>query len=321
MSEGLRALAAVQHDVFSTADAYRYGFDDRAIARAVYVKHWVRIRRGFFVHGEVWAQATPVARHLYVARAVVRSCGGNVVLSHITGALALGIVLLDPELSVVHVTRLDGRHGRLEHGVLHHRGPVDRDACLAVDDELLVAPTPMTVFGAMCLGSLDQAVVIGDSALNKGLVTDSELEREAVTWLHVPNTRTARFARLLLDGGAASAGESVGRQLFWHQRVPRPETQVLIRGPRGQTAYVDWYWREAKVVGEFDGKMKYRRDGAEGEDPGEIVFREKQREDWLLETDEVRFVRRMVWADIFRPEQTAARFREAIRRGLRGEQQ
>jgi hypothetical protein len=82
-------------------------------------------------------------------------------------------------------------------------------------------------------------------------------------------------------------------------------------------AYLDWMWEDAGVGGEFDGKSKYLRSARDGDDPGEVVFREKQREDWLLEEGTVRTMRRMTWADLFAPDRTAARFRDAIERGRR----
>lgn len=318
MDDPLRLLAATQHDVFSTADARELGHDDRSIAWHVRHRHWIRIRRGFFVFADVFSFSTAEERHLYVARAVIRSSREPVALSHITGALGLRVAMYQPDLSIVHLTRLDARHGVNEHGVMNHRGPLRIEDCIPIDDELLVAPAARTVFGAMCLGSLEQAVVIGDSALNSRVVDEDALGREADAWVRVARTRTARFAVTLLDAGAGSVGESIGRhRVFWRQGIPRPTTQREIRGPVGQRAFVDWYWEEAHLAGEFDGKGKYLRAAEDGENPGDVVFREKQREDWLRETDEVDAVCRMTWADLGRAQQTAARYRHAIERGRR----
>ncbi|MBA2639306.1 MAG: type IV toxin-antitoxin system AbiEi family antitoxin domain-containing protein [Nocardioidaceae bacterium] len=321
MDDALRTRAMAQHNVFSTTDARELGHDDRSITRAVRRREWVRIRRGFYVLAEVWAGATSLERHLYTARAVVRSSRQPVALSHVTGTVALKIATYEADLSTIHVTRLDGRHGVREHRVMHHEGPLSPHDCLLIDDELLVAPPARTVFGAMTLGTLDQAVVIGDSALNKQWVDEDALSREAAAWVRVANTRTARFAVVLLDGGAESPGESLGRQLFWRQGLPRPQTQFLVIGAGGEVAYLDWYWKDACVGGEFDGKQKYLRSADDATDAGEVVFREKRREDWLLETGQVRFLRRMTWADIFVPGKTASRFRSVIERGRRGDSQ
>ncbi len=109
--------------------------------------------------------------------------------------------------------------------------------------------------------------------------------------------------------------------MFWRQGLPRPQTQFLVIGAGGEVAYLDWYWKDACVGGEFDGKQKYLRSADDATDAGEVVFREKRREDWLLETGQVRFLRRMTWADIFVPGKTASRFRSVIERGRRGDSQ
>lgn len=163
---------------------------------------------------------------------------------------------------------------------------------------------------------MDGAVTIGDSALNKGVLTDEELWTQADNASFSPYTRGARFAVRLLDGRAASPGESLARMLFWRQGVPEPELQYPVALP-GQVAYLDFMWPDAGVGGEFDGKQKYLRDATTDEDPGEVVFREKRREDALLEEGTVTIMRRLVWADLFRPQETANRFRDAIDRGKR----
>jgi hypothetical protein len=48
--------------------------------------------------------------------------GAAVALSHTSAALAHGLALWEPDLSLVHVTRLDGGAGRTEAGVQHHEG-------------------------------------------------------------------------------------------------------------------------------------------------------------------------------------------------------
>ncbi len=314
--DALRELARGQSNLFSTADARGFGYDDRAITSMVRRRLWVRVRRGYFVPADIWAVADEVERYLWVARAVVRSSKHPLAVSHVTGSLALKVSAWQPRLNTVHVARLDGRHGRTEHGVTHHERKFSIDDCLRVDDDFLVPPIPYTIFGAMSQHDVDKAVTIGDSALNMGMLTDEELWKEAQDSSFTPYTRGARFAVRLLDGGAASPGESLARMLFWRQGLPRPTLQHPITLP-GQVAFLDFMWEDAGVGGEFDGKQKYMRSAQAGEDPGEVVFREKRREDALLEEGTVRIMRRMIWADLSRPQQTAARFRDAIARGSR----
>lgn len=52
----------------------------------------------------------------------------------------------------------------------------------------------------------------------------------------------------------------------------------------GFTGRCDFGWREHGVVGEFDGKIKYQRDGYGGLHPEQVVWREKLREDRMRAT-------------------------------------
>jgi hypothetical protein len=61
----------------------------------------------------------------------------------------------------------------------------------------------------------------------------------------------------------------------------------------------DFAWPEYCHLGEFDGKRKYTRDLEADEDPGEVVFREKRREDDLRR--EGAGMSRLIWRDIAPP--------------------
>ena len=310
----LRADLAVDGQlVFSIDDLRRAGYGPNDIARHVAHGDWHRLRRGWFVAGDRWAGADETERHLLVARAVSTPYGRRAALTHTTGALGLGVSLWRPDLRNVHLTHVDAVTGRIEHGVNHHGGPLDPTS-LVERDGLVIGPPAEVVTGAMLLSDLDGAVVAGDSALRTGITNADAIEAVAGSWMRRAASRTVRFAVPLLDDGADNPGESLGRLLLWRKRFPRPKTQYEVRGG-GRVAFADFGWRESGVLGEFDGKRKYQRDLREGEDPGEVVFREKQREDWLRRLGWT--VCRFVWADLFTPDETAARFRAAFRDAAR----
>ena len=62
---------------------------------------------------------------------------------------------------------------------------------------------------------------------------------------------------------------------------------------------VDFAWPALGVVGEFDGRIKYGRDLAPEQDPTEVLWHEKLREDLLRELGWL--VVRWVWADLHAP--------------------
>ncbi len=77
-----------------------------------------------------------------------------------------------------------------------------------------------------------------------------------------------------IDGVRESPGESASWAYFLAHRLPLPTCQAELRRPGGGfVARVDFRWEHARVVGEFDGRLKYK----EPED----VYAEKRREDDL----------------------------------------
>ena len=90
--------------------------------------------------------------------------------------------------------------------------------------------------------------------------------------------------------------------------------QFEVRDARGRLlGTTDWAWRHEGVLGEFDGRQKYGRLLQPGQDPGEVVFAEKQREDALREITGISMFR-LVWSDFDRPTLTVARVARLLRR-------
>ena len=75
---------------------------------------------------------------------------------------------------------------------------------------------------------------------------------------------------------------------------------------------VDFAWPELGLFLEFDGKIKYQKLLKEGESPSDVVIREKRREELVCRLTGWRCIR-IVWADLYRPERTAANIRALFR--------
>jgi hypothetical protein len=73
-----------------------------------------------------------------------------------------------------------------------------------------------------------------------------------------------------------SPAESLSAGHFHLAGMPRPECQASIRTRRGEV-FVDFLWRDARVIGECDGAMKY--------DDRASIIAEKEREQDLLDMD------------------------------------
>lgn len=313
MDPELQIMLLEQHDVFSTADARSLGYTGRAIARLVHAGHWHRLRRGWYTPRPTWEAADARGKHLLTARAVARPLGEQVVLTGTTGTAALGLELWQQPLDTISVVRLDGRSGGEEYGVRHYERPAEMGVPMRLDRDFVVAP-PLWVASIAMLEapSLVSAVVVADSVLHHELTDKERLEQLAEAWQRWPRSRRHRLAARLADKGGANGGESVGRvAVFWRHNVPAPETQYKVVGPDGQVAWTDWAWPGLGMLGEFDGKRKYQRDLRSDEDPGEVVWREKRREEWVTDATQT-LMRRMVFADIFQPRRTAAYFQRGL---------
>jgi hypothetical protein len=250
--------------------------------------------------------------HRSAARALARKLGNRVALSHTSAAIEHGLLIHNLDLTLLHVTRLDGVAGRTDAGVVHHEGFCTDDDIIEIDGLLVVKPARAAIETAS-LGTTDSALVVLDSALHHG-VDRAELDAAYNVVSHWPHMRRLQVPVRMADGRAESVGESLGRHLCWAQGLPAPELQFEVRNAYGNlVGTTDFAWPSHGLLGEFDGKVKYGRLLRPGESPADAVFREKVREDRLREALQWGMVR-LVWADLHRPAATADRIRRLLRR-------
>jgi hypothetical protein len=144
------------------------------------------------------------------------------------------------------------------------------------------------------MGSLDWALW----RKNPRAITAEHLTAELVKFEQtrgfVGLGRSSNFATSLSD----SFGESEARAVAHLLGFEAPELQVQFRDAQGLIE-TDFLWRSIRTAFEFDGKQKYTRDEFTQGDPGEVVWREKKREDRLRQLD-VR-VRRILTEHVKRP--------------------
>ena len=307
----LRAIC-LELGFFTRQHAREAGFDERAIDGAARSRRWLRMRRGYYTFPDIWASSAPEQRHLMRCRAVLDSLGDAVALSHVSGCLAAGIDLWGVALDRVHVTRLDGGAGRIERDVVHHEGVVDDREVGVVDGMRVLAPA-RCVLEAGSLSSRESALVVLNSALHKRACSPNDIGTQFDRIAHWPRVRHLHVPVRMATGDAESVGESRGLWLFWVEHLPAPVLQYVVRdGPRfvGRT---DWAWPRCPGLGEFDGRIKYGRLLQEGQDPGEVVFLEKKREDDLREVTGAWMVR-LTWGDLDQPAATGSRIRRLLSR-------
>ncbi len=162
---------------------------------------------------------------------------------------------------------------------------------------LVTCATRSTV-DALSLMSVESGMVSGDWMLSQGLTDFERLWALKTAMNHWPGTRTLEVTLRLLDGRSESPGESRGRYLFWWLGLPKPELQYEVVDAAGRLVAInDFAWPDRNIYGEFDGKVKYGRLLEPGQDPGEVVFAEKRREDEIRRVTGGTVVR-WVWSEL-----------------------
>jgi hypothetical protein len=302
---------AESHGYFTRQEALDAGYDDNAIRRALKVRLWTRIRQGAYTFTDLWTATDEIEKHLAAARAVARRLAPRVALSHTSAALDHELVVWGAGLSMVHITRLDGASGRTEAGVVHHEGfSVESD--VVERDGYLVMKPARAALETCSLVHTEAAVAILDAGLHRKRFDGEEVEAAFALMREWPRTLHLQFAVPFADGRAESVGESRSRYLCHRYRLPAPELQGPVYDDDGELIGVsDFQWKQQRLLGEFDGKIKYGRLLKPGEEPGEVVFREKVREDAMRRVTGCAMVR-LIWSDLNRGPETAARIRRLM---------
>ncbi|WP_372734566.1 hypothetical protein [Nocardioides sp.] len=295
-------------------DLIASGFDDKGIHRLVADGTLHRLRYGAYVNAAAWRACDEVGRHGLIARAVLRRAQADVVLSHVSGLGEWDVPIWDQALDEVHVTRLDRRAGRREAGVCQHEGLLRPEDHVARNGVLVTSPT-RTALDCLSVLDVEHGMVIVGDLLHRGLTTADRLAECAAFMEQWPGSLRHRVVLKHASGRCESVGEHRTLYLIWQQGLPAPIPQYRVLHPvTGEVvAIVDFAWPELNVFLEFDGKVKYEKLLKDGESPSDVVVREKRREELVSRLTGWRCVR-IVWADLYRPEQTAAAIRSAFQR-------
>ena len=258
----------------------RRGRDLRAIGVEPTRGGWHQVRNGVWVTELEWSRLTPEHRHAALVHATGLCLERESPVFAVSSAAAVwGLPRIEPWPDAVRVLVQSDSRGRGSALVRPHVGRPD--AGVVVVGDLTVTSVARTVVDLARTGSLVSAVAAADHALRHGLCTRDELRSEVEgVPPRVRGRITARLVERLADPLSMSAGESLSRVQMFLLNLPRPALQKEVRDSAGLIGYVDFGWEG--VVGEFDGKVKYRvPDGADPETAAEVLWQEKQREDRL----------------------------------------
>ena len=236
---------------------------------------FVRLRAGVYAMRTAWDAATREERHRALIEAHVATAVREPVFSHESAAVLLGVPVVGVLPSVPHtiepepspVTR------RTRTGVIAHRPrhPVERFRA----GELSCTGPIDTAIALASSRSLATGVAALDHVLALGIAKSAILE---IVTLRRPFHGASRALRALdiATGLAESPLESVSLVPIALAGLPRPEQQVSVVA-RGRRYRLDFWWPDAGVAGEADGRLKYRT--------AQDLWDEKVRQDALRSID------------------------------------
>jgi len=289
--------------------ALRAGYSDNEIRRLRRNGTWASVRRGSYLPTGQLQLLDDNQRHELLVRSTIPGLRNPAVVSHTSAAVLHGIPLWSTHLGLVHVTRPQPANGGRSGSLLCHTAALP-DGDIAVVGDIRITTPARTIADLARLLPFEQAVVAADGALHKKLMTSAQLLDAAKGISGAPGSRSAIRVARFASGFSESVGESRSRVMMYVAALPRPILQLDVHDIWGRKlGRSDYSWHGGRLLGEFDGKIKYGRLLKPDESPGYAVFKEKLREDALR--DNGSRVVRWVWAELAQPYLVVERIRRA----------
>jgi hypothetical protein len=286
------------------------GLGPRFVSDGVRLGLLVRLRRGVYIPRDRWVGKPPWQQAKINLAAHVAASRQTVVYTYFSAARLHGLHVWDcsPDIHVnvgyqsspsktasdVRVHCLEIPAGEVVHRHVPGVGAAPL-SCLA-----------RTVLDCAMEAPFAQAVVIGDSALHRGL-TMAALQDALLAMRGRKGIMRARKVVQALNALSESVGESRTRLIMADLPIPPPELQITLV-VAGENYRPDFAWREVKLIVEFDGNAKY----FDYEPTQEALIKERERESALMEEGWT-FVR-LKWKHLDNPDQVRARILAAYDR-------
>ena len=298
-------------DVLLRRDLVAEGLTDRDIARQVAAGVLTKLRYGAYVPTELISDLDEVGMLRARARAVLRTAHPTAVLSHQNALAEHGVPLWGVDLSETHLTRTDGRAGRREAGIVHHRAALGTGEWHRSDGVPVVHPARAAI-EVVTSHDVEVGLVAACGVLNLGLCTIEDLCEVAARARRWPHSLNTRLVLARADARITNPAEARVWHFFFAQRLPRPCPQVAVWDDRGNLlGIVDFLWEELGVFLEFDGRIKYELHRRPGESLGDYLMREKRREERICVAKGWICIR-ITWSDLERPATLGRRIGHAL---------
>lgn len=240
---------------------------------------WHRVRRGLWMPETAWAALTRDQRYeaLVFATALSARNPEEVIVAGKSAAAIWGMPSIEDWPGYVEFLAPRSRSG--SSGLVRVIAGVEVAGVLRRG--VHVTPAARTVVDVARRYTLESGIAAADYALHERLCTKADLRQEVDLIPRGAHGREpASLVADLADAGSESPAESISRLQMFRGNFPRPALQQKFSDAHGVIGYADFDW--AGLIGECDGKTKYLvDDDTDPREAGEIVFREKQREDRL----------------------------------------
>ena len=298
-------------DVLLRRQLIAEGLTDRDIRAQVRAGVLTKLRYGAYAPTALAADLTDVGLMRARARAVLRTAHPTSVLSHQCALAEYDVPLWDLDLSETHLTRTDGKPGRREAGVVHHRATLGKRWWVMRDGVPVVKPARAAIEVVTAHGP-EVGLVVVCGVLHLKLATMAELRAVAADARHWPHSLNTRLVLARAHERVTNVAEARTWHFFFEQRIPRPEPQVEVFDDRGNLlGIVDFLWPELGVFLEFDGRIKYEQYRRPGESLADYLMREKRREEQICVLKGWIAIR-ITWDDLQRPAVLARRIKKAL---------
>lgn len=290
-------------DVHRASQLVAEGADYQGLAVRVRAGGLYRVRHGAY---STTLPRDAVERHRGLVDGTWPLFGGGSVLSHASAGIEYGLPVPEPDLLRVQLTRPSGGHGRVGPCVHVHYAPLSEAEIVEINGRPVTSLERTAADLSRC-AFYDRSVSVLDAALYLGASAD-EIRRVLGSqrrWHGVP---VARRALAFADGRAESVGESISRVQIVQSGLPMPELQYAVFSASGRwLARSDFAWPAFRVIGEFDGRVKYR---GPAESVADVVMAEKAREQAIQGAGWT--VVRWGWRDLQGQGDFVARLRRAL---------
>lgn len=297
-----------------TQDLTARGYSHPEIETMVRAGELIRLRRGAYVAGPTLDSLSERVRHRHLLESTIRQCRDGAVVSHMSAAVLHGLPIWRDQLERVSIIRDRKGSGR-ERRYVRVRGMPLAAEDLATVDGIVTTSLARTVVDLACLLSTRRAVAVGDAALRQVEQTEpgrdfpAELASTLARATRRPGVPRARRVVAFLDGRSESPGESESRVIMHEHGIPTPELQHELFDAGGYlVARTDFAWLERRLLGEFDGAVKYS--GQFGKPAEQVVLEEKRREN-LIRSYGFEIVR-WTWPDLRQPAAFALMLRQRL---------